>query len=65
VIILSCVRSGSKRTLGFLKNRNRLNVAISRARECMYIVGHLSALLRYGNAAWCEILNHGNVLHIN
>eukprot|EP00039_Didymoeca_costata_P019562 m.338028 g.338028 ORF g.338028 m.338028 type:complete len:751 (-) comp18294_c0_seq1:152-2404(-) len=35
-VILSTVRTG---TLGFVKNPNRLNVAISRARDRLYIIG--------------------------
>lgn len=39
VVILSCVRSNSRGELGFAKNKNRLNVAVSRAKERLVIVG--------------------------
>lgn len=40
VVILSTVRSNPTRAIGFLKNPNRLNVAISRAREKLVVVGN-------------------------
>ena len=61
VVILSCVRSGEAKTLGFLTCINRLNVAISRAREVLYIVGHRDALNDYGNIEWNSLLAHKNV----
>lgn len=63
MVILSCVRSGDRRTLGFLTNSNRLNVALSRARESLYIVGNGPALRRYGKAAWGAVLGHAHVVH--
>ena len=39
VVILSTVRSNSSGSLGFVTNPNRINVAISRARERVIIVG--------------------------
>ena len=63
MVVLSCVRSGDRRTLGFLTNRNRLNVALSRARESLYIVGNEPALRSYGRAAWAAVLGHEQVVH--
>jgi hypothetical protein len=40
VIILSLVRSNNFMTIGFLDNRNRLVVALSRARRGLYIFGN-------------------------
>lgn len=39
VVIFSCVRSNRERCMGFVSNPNRLNVAISRARERLVIIG--------------------------
>ena len=39
VVVLSCVRCNSKRELGFLTNRNRMCVALSRARERLVVIG--------------------------
>jgi hypothetical protein len=44
VVIISCVRSNSKSALGFLTNPNRANVAISRARSRLLIVGNTLTL---------------------
>ncbi|KAI4109364.1 MAG: hypothetical protein LQ339_001864 [Xanthoria mediterranea] len=39
IIILSFVRSNAEGKCGFLKTSNRINVALSRARHGMYIIG--------------------------
>ena len=39
VVILSCVRSNSRGDIGFVENKNRMCVAISRARDKLIIVG--------------------------
>ena len=44
LVILSTVRSNRAAQLGFLGNPNRLNVAISRARERLVVVGNPSTL---------------------
>ena len=38
IVILSCVRSNSSRSIGFVDNKNRVCVAISRAKERLIIV---------------------------
>lgn len=38
-VILSLVRSNDKREIGFLKEKRRLNVAVTRARRCLVVVG--------------------------
>jgi hypothetical protein len=39
VIVLSLVRSNAEKKCGFLKTENRINVALSRAKHGMYIIG--------------------------
>jgi hypothetical protein len=46
VVIISCVRSNLDGTVGFLENPNRMNVAISRARERLIIVGDQNTLMK-------------------
>jgi len=39
IIITSLVRNNSSEEIGFLNSKNRANVALSRAKERLYIVG--------------------------
>lgn len=48
VVLLSLVRSNAHGTIGFLGNKNRAVVALSRARRGMYIFGNCINLLRSG-----------------
>ncbi|KAF5861160.1 hypothetical protein ETB97_000534 [Aspergillus alliaceus] len=40
VIVVSLVRSNSKRKVGFLRTENRINVLLSRAQHGMYLIGN-------------------------
>jgi hypothetical protein len=44
IIIYSTVRSNRSRNLGFLRDRRRLNVSLSRARQLLVIVGDVATL---------------------
>jgi hypothetical protein len=46
IVIISCVRQGRgvHNTIGFLVERNRMNVALTRAKEFLLIVGHAETL---------------------
>ena len=41
IVLLSLVRSNASKKVGFLKTENRINVALSRARNELYVIGNL------------------------
>merc|ERR1719353_1275955 len=44
IIVISLVRSNKTKTMGFLSVENRINVALTRARHGMFIVGNSDML---------------------
>jgi senataxin len=50
IIIISCVRGSQERTLGFLNDYRRMNVAITRAKHFLWVVGNSRTLKR--NEHW-------------
>lgn len=55
-IILSCVRSNEVQGIGFLRDPRRLNVALTRAKYGVTIVGNAKLLVR--NPLWNALLSH-------
>ncbi|KAG8890650.1 DEAD-box type RNA helicase [Tulasnella sp. 332] len=56
IIILSCVRAGpGVNSVGFLADVRRMNVAITRARSSLYILGHAATLER-SDQVWKQIV---------
>jgi regulator of nonsense transcripts 1 len=55
-IILSCVRCNRGSVIGFLRDPRRLNVAITRARMGLMIVGCAAVLAR--NRLWYGLIRH-------
>lgn len=54
IIILSFVRANTNANIGFLSQRQRLNVALTRARKSCYVVASLSSLS--GNKDWQSLI---------
>jgi superfamily I DNA and/or RNA helicase len=54
IIIVSCVRQNVNKNIGFMDTTQRLNVALTRARECLYVCGHLNTL-RFSDA-WKSLI---------
>lgn len=68
VIILSCVRGGNDaNNIGFLADANRLNVAITRAKFALIILGNTEALCN--NQMWADLIadatNRGCIFHVD
>ncbi|PON87681.1 P-loop containing nucleoside triphosphate hydrolase [Trema orientale] len=55
VIIISTVRSNGNGSLGFLANPQRANVALTRARHCLWIVGN-GATLYNSCSVWNKLV---------
>ncbi|KKA29397.1 hypothetical protein TD95_003859 [Thielaviopsis punctulata] len=55
-IVLSCVRSNDNQGIGFLSDPRRLNVALTRAKYGLVIIGNPKALSK--NELWHSLLSH-------
>ncbi|KAI8004807.1 Helicase SEN1 [Camellia lanceoleosa] len=55
VIIISTVRCNGCGSVGFLSNRQRANVALTRARHCLWILGNGATLINSGSV-WKKIV---------
>ncbi|CAB9524123.1 NFX1-type zinc finger-containing protein 1 [Seminavis robusta] len=58
IVVISLVRSNKQGNIGFMKERQRVNVLLSRARHGMFLVGNSSTLRSSGkgSAVWTPIL---------
>jgi senataxin len=59
IVILSCVRAGSSGGLGFVTDVRRMNVAITRARRSLWILGALSTLR--ANKEWNALIRYAKI----
>lgn len=55
IIIMSCVRASESGNVGFLSDIRRMNVALTRARTSLWILGNKKSLLR--NTVWKRLLD--------
>ncbi|KAL8046966.1 hypothetical protein ABFX02_08G208000 [Erythranthe guttata] len=55
VIIISTVRCNGSGSIGFLDNRQRANVALTRARYCLWILGNGATLLN-SDSIWRKLV---------
>lgn len=56
VIIFSCVRTGERRGIGFVRDVRRMNVGLTRARSSLIVLGSASALTN-GSEDWAELVS--------
>ncbi|KAL1224979.1 putative helicase MAGATAMA 3 [Cardamine amara subsp. amara] len=56
VIIISTVRSNGNGKVGFLNNRQRANVALTRARHCLWVIGNETTLALSGSI-WAKLIS--------
>ncbi|CAF1264328.1 unnamed protein product [Adineta steineri] len=57
IVLISCVRSGEGKTIGFLNDKRRLNVMLTRARRALYIFGNLDWLAER-DPHWDELFDN-------
>jgi hypothetical protein len=61
VVVASLVRSNSKGTVGFLREPERINVLLSRARDGLILIGNSTTLRNASSAAarkhWSVVLD--------
>ncbi|CAJ1970808.1 unnamed protein product [Sphenostylis stenocarpa] len=55
IIIISTVRSNGSGNVGFLTNTQRANVALTRARYCLWILGNAATLVS-SNSVWRKLV---------
>jgi len=56
IIILSLVRSNEEGRVGFLKEPNRVCVALSRAKMGLFVIGNFEMLKKEGGPEWMNII---------
>eukprot|EP01029_Cantina_marsupialis_P001550 TRINITY_DN1133_c0_g1_i1.p1 TRINITY_DN1133_c0_g1~~TRINITY_DN1133_c0_g1_i1.p1 ORF type:complete len:263 (-),score=85.64 TRINITY_DN1133_c0_g1_i1:76-864(-) len=55
IIIFSCVRAATNMGIGFLKDQRRLNVALTRAKSSVWIIGSAGALKQ--DRLWSDLID--------
>ncbi|PWA55756.1 uvrD-like Helicase, ATP-binding domain, P-loop containing nucleoside triphosphate hydrolase [Artemisia annua] len=62
IIILSTVRSNSRGSVGFISSPQRTNVALTRARHCLWILGNERTLLN-SESVWTDLVHDARNRH--
>ncbi|XVE91910.1 hypothetical protein REPUB_Repub01dG0052000 [Reevesia pubescens] len=62
IIIISTVRSNSSGTIGFISSSQRTNVALTRARHCLWILGNGRTLAKRGSV-WEALVHDAKARH--
>ncbi|GMG22023.1 unnamed protein product [Ambrosiozyma monospora] len=57
IIIMSCVRSNPRFSVGFMSDKRRMNVALTRAKYCLILVGN-GLCLKNGDPVWRNYLDY-------
>ncbi len=58
LIVYGCTRSNSRGDIGFLREQRRLNVAVTRARRQLVLVGDTTTLTRASDEPFAELMRH-------
>lgn len=61
IIIMSCVRASETGSVGFLSDVRRMNVALTRARTTLWILGNKSSLRR--DKVWSRLISDAESRH--
>jgi superfamily I DNA and/or RNA helicase len=56
IVVISCVRANDLGSIGFLSDTRRMNVAITRARYGLFIIGNATTLR--SNRDWNDLIQH-------
>ncbi|GMG22022.1 unnamed protein product [Ambrosiozyma monospora] len=57
IVVMSCVRSNPESRIGFMNNQRRMNVALTRAKYCMVLVGN-ALCLENSSSVWKEYIEY-------
>lgn len=57
IILISCVRANDFGGIGFLSDTRRMNVALTRAKFGLFVIGHGNTLKK-NNQHWTKLVQH-------